>query len=34
MVQFLQHGYWKDHSFDYTDLCQQSDADTELKSAF
>ena len=19
------HGYWKNHSFDYTDLCQQSD---------
>ena len=19
------HDYWKDHSFDYTDLCQQSD---------
>ena len=19
------HGYWKDHSFNYTDLCQQSD---------
>ena len=20
------HGYWKNHSFDYTDLCKQSDA--------
>ena len=20
------HDYWKNHSFDYTDLCQQSDA--------
>ena len=24
MVQLL-HDYWKNHSFDYTDLCQQSD---------
>ena len=24
MVQ-LFHDYWKNHSFDYTDLCQQSD---------
>ena len=25
MVQFLKPDYWKNHSFDYTDLCQQSD---------
>ena len=26
MVQlYIVHNYWKNHSFDYTDLCQQSD---------